>query len=86
MKLLTMEVKWWQTTSDFQVYTLILLLCKLTLMEVLPSAAKAEQSIILGQISEVASLKELQFLSALKMNSGLQGNNLLYYLNANQVK
>lgn len=55
-------------------------------MEVLPSAAKAEQSIILGQISEVASLKELQFLSALKMNSGLQGNNLLYYLNANQVK
>lgn len=61
--------------------------CKLTLREVFPSVAKAEQGVILGRMSSVVSFKELGFLSALKeMNSGLQGNNSLCYLNANQAR
>lgn len=65
----------------------VFLLCKLTLREVFPSVAKAEQIVILGRMSSVMSFKKLGFLSALKeMNSGLQGNNSLCYLNANQVK
>lgn len=53
------------------------------LVLVLPSTANAEQSVVLGGISP----QESQCSAALKeMDSGLQGNNLQYYWNANEVK